>query len=160
MAGHRLLRKIVCFLSACAMLLSSAAQACTGIRLTAEDGTVVHARTMEFAIDIHSDVLMVPRGYARTGLGGGLVMADVTGGQYRLQVQPGVLIQASQDLHAIADELNVAHRRLVGEVEQLLGRSWQGQASGAFGKDWQEFEKGSRGVIEDARARVGEVHAK
>jgi WXG100 family type VII secretion target len=79
-------------------------------------------------------------------------MADVTGGQYRLQVQPGVLIQASQELHAIADELNVAHRRLVGEVEQLLGSSWQGQASGAFGKDWQEFEKGSRGVIEDARA--------
>ena len=43
------------------------AQACTGITLTAEDGAVVHARTMEFAIDIHSDVMMVPRGYARTG---------------------------------------------------------------------------------------------
>ena len=41
--------------------------ACTGIRLIAEDGTVVHARTMEFAIDIHSDVIMVPRGYARAG---------------------------------------------------------------------------------------------
>lgn len=42
-------------------------EACTGIRLTAQDGTVVHARTMELAIDIQSDVLMVPRGYARTG---------------------------------------------------------------------------------------------
>jgi choloylglycine hydrolase len=42
-------------------------QACTGIRLSAQDGTVVHARTMEFAIDIHSDLIMVPRGYARTG---------------------------------------------------------------------------------------------
>ena len=41
-------------------------QACTGIRLIAADGTVVHARTMEFAIDIHSDVMMVPRGYSRT----------------------------------------------------------------------------------------------
>ena len=39
----------------------------TGIRLIADDGTVVHARTMEFAIDIHSDVMMFPRGYARTG---------------------------------------------------------------------------------------------
>jgi choloylglycine hydrolase len=48
-------------------LLGNAAHACTGIRLIAEDGTVVHARTMEFAIDIHSDVIMVPRGYARTG---------------------------------------------------------------------------------------------
>src|SRR5205823_4729619 len=35
--------------------------------LIAEDGTVIHARTMEFAIDIHSDVMMVPRGYARLG---------------------------------------------------------------------------------------------
>ncbi|HMD02749.1 MAG TPA: choloylglycine hydrolase family protein [Candidatus Baltobacteraceae bacterium] len=43
------------------------AAACTGISLVAQDGTVVHARTMEFAIDIHSDMLMVPRGYARTG---------------------------------------------------------------------------------------------
>src|SRR6266567_2496694 len=46
-------------------LLGNGAHACTGIRLIAEDGTVVHARTMEFAIDIHSDVIMVPRGYAR-----------------------------------------------------------------------------------------------
>src|SRR5438094_9148589 len=48
-------------------LLGNEVQACTGIRLIAEDGTVVHARTMEFAIDIHSDVIMVPRGYARVG---------------------------------------------------------------------------------------------
>src|SRR5438874_6965582 len=48
-------------------LLDPAVHACTGIRLIAEDGTVIHARTMEFAIDIHSDVIMVPRGYARTG---------------------------------------------------------------------------------------------
>src|SRR6266568_4955546 len=41
-------------------LLGNEAQACTGIRLIAEDGTVVHARTMEFAIDIHYDVIMVP----------------------------------------------------------------------------------------------------
>lgn len=48
-------------------LLGNAAHACTGIRLIAEDGTVVYARTMEFGNDLHSDVLMVPRGFARTG---------------------------------------------------------------------------------------------
>jgi choloylglycine hydrolase len=51
-------------------LLGSAAQpvyACTGIRLTATDGTVVRARTLEFGVDLQSDVIMVPRGYARTG---------------------------------------------------------------------------------------------
>jgi choloylglycine hydrolase len=43
------------------------AQACTGIRLIAADGTVVYARTLEFGIDLKSDVILVPRGYSRTG---------------------------------------------------------------------------------------------
>jgi choloylglycine hydrolase len=47
------------------MFASKSMQACTGITLTSEDGAVVHARTMEFAIDVHSDVLVIPRGYAR-----------------------------------------------------------------------------------------------
>src|SRR5690349_4981225 len=62
-------RKLVSLLSATAMLAAnfSAAEACTGIRLTAADGTVVHARTLEFGIDLKSDILVVPRGFARTG---------------------------------------------------------------------------------------------
>src|SRR5260221_3471151 len=70
MTQHRIVRKAVSGIVACAMLLGCvvrSAQACTGITLIAEDGTVVHARTMEFAIDIHSEVMMIPRGYARTG---------------------------------------------------------------------------------------------
>jgi choloylglycine hydrolase len=43
------------------------AQACTGITLVAADGTVIHARTMEFGNDLNSDVIMIPRGYTRTG---------------------------------------------------------------------------------------------
>ena len=43
------------------------AQACTGIELIAVDGTVVHARTLEFGIDLKSNVILVPRGYVRTG---------------------------------------------------------------------------------------------
>lgn len=38
---------------------------CTGIRLKAEDGTAVHARTLEFGIDIESDVIVIPKGYQR-----------------------------------------------------------------------------------------------
>lgn len=70
MTQNRLARNIFCTLTACALLLGSAAQsvhACTGIRLSAADGSVIHARTMEFAVDIKSDVIMIPRGYARTG---------------------------------------------------------------------------------------------
>jgi choloylglycine hydrolase len=51
----------------CSLLFGLAAQACTGIRLIAADGSVVCARTLEFGIDLRSDVIMVPRGYARTG---------------------------------------------------------------------------------------------
>jgi choloylglycine hydrolase len=40
---------------------------CTGIRLLADDGAVIHARTMEFAVDIESNVIVVPRGFARAG---------------------------------------------------------------------------------------------
>jgi len=60
-------RKTLILAAVICSLLGNGAHACTGIRLIAEDGTVIHARTMEFAIDIHSDVMMVPRGYARTG---------------------------------------------------------------------------------------------
>ena len=70
MVRHGMLRKAASAFAACALLLGTAvhpSQACTGIRLVAEDGTVVYARTLEFGIDLHSEVMMVPRGYARTG---------------------------------------------------------------------------------------------
>lgn len=40
---------------------------CTGIRLTAQDGTVVHARTLEFGVDLKSDVILIPKGFKRVG---------------------------------------------------------------------------------------------
>lgn len=64
------LRKLVSSAVITLLLLSGAlqsAQACTGIRLIAEDGTVVHARTLEFGLDLDSNVIMVPRGFARVG---------------------------------------------------------------------------------------------
>lgn len=70
MTCSRILRQAVTACIGCALLVSlgfPSAQACTGIRLIAADGTVVHARTLEFAVEMHSDVIMVPRGYARLG---------------------------------------------------------------------------------------------
>jgi choloylglycine hydrolase len=64
----RFAHKLAAILSAGALFLASAADACTGIRLTAADGTLVHARTLEFAIDLQSDVLVSPRGFERIGL--------------------------------------------------------------------------------------------
>jgi len=68
MLARRFAHKLAAMIAAGALLLSSAADACTGIRLTAADGTVVHARTLEFAIDLHSEILVSPRGYERVGL--------------------------------------------------------------------------------------------
>jgi choloylglycine hydrolase len=43
------------------------AMACTGIRLQAADGSIVYARTMEFGIELHSKVLIIPRQFALQG---------------------------------------------------------------------------------------------
>jgi choloylglycine hydrolase len=42
-------------------------QACTGIQLVAKDGGVIAARTLEFGIDLQSNVLNIPAGTAMTG---------------------------------------------------------------------------------------------
>lgn len=39
----------------------SAASACTGIRITPRDGSVIVARTLEFAADLQSNVVVIPR---------------------------------------------------------------------------------------------------
>ena len=41
--------------------------ACTGIRIEAEDGSIVYARTLEFGVDLQSQVLLLPRGYEFVG---------------------------------------------------------------------------------------------
>ena len=50
-----------------AALGASPLNACTGIRLTASDGTIVYARTMESALDFQSNLILVPRGKAYVG---------------------------------------------------------------------------------------------
>src|SRR5262249_34705975 len=62
-----MLRKITSIALIGAVSLAPVAQACTGIALTAKDGGVVAARTLEFGIDPKSDVLVVPPGTAITG---------------------------------------------------------------------------------------------
>ena len=49
------------------LFCSAPACACTGIRLTAKDGTTVYARTLELGGDLNSNIIVVPRGYAYTG---------------------------------------------------------------------------------------------
>ncbi len=45
----------------------STATACTGMRLVAGDGAVLYGRSMEFANDFKSDIIIIPRGKQYTG---------------------------------------------------------------------------------------------
>ena len=49
------------------LVVTQLSYACTGIRLIAKDGSVIHARTLEFATDLQSNVIVVPRGMERKG---------------------------------------------------------------------------------------------
>ncbi|HEX4149550.1 MAG TPA: choloylglycine hydrolase family protein [Pirellulales bacterium] len=50
-----------------AALGTSSAQACTGITIKPQDGSIIFARTLEFAADLHSNVIVVPRGQEFVG---------------------------------------------------------------------------------------------
>jgi choloylglycine hydrolase len=62
-------------LSFCFFLAWASLHACTGIRLTAKDGAIVHGRTVEFGLEFEPSLIVVPRGHAFSGttsLGSGL----------------------------------------------------------------------------------------
>ena len=40
----------------------SAAPACTGITIKPKDGSIIFARTLEFGMDLKSNIIIVPRG--------------------------------------------------------------------------------------------------
>jgi choloylglycine hydrolase len=44
------------------------ANACTAFRVTASDGAVLYARTMEFGVDMKSNLMIIPRGHKFTGV--------------------------------------------------------------------------------------------
>lgn len=60
-------KKVITVLGIASMLALTAADACTGLKLVAEDGTVVNGRTLEFGVYVETKVAMVPRGYEFTG---------------------------------------------------------------------------------------------
>lgn len=68
MRFHKLFCALICTLFLFGSF-STTTNACTGVILTAEDGTTVYGRTMEWGtFDLNSRVAVVPRGYRFTGL--------------------------------------------------------------------------------------------
>lgn len=60
------MRTKLLFLTSAALALSSA-EACTGLKLIAKDGSTVHGRTLEFGRSFNISIAVVPRGYSFTG---------------------------------------------------------------------------------------------
>lgn len=60
-------RTYIAFAIAASVVAAGAAQACTGMRVKAEDGSVTFGRTLEFGKNTQSDIVFVPRGQSWTG---------------------------------------------------------------------------------------------
>lgn len=52
---------------ALAVAVTPTLEACTGLKVTAKDGSAVHGRTLEFGIQVALTTIVVPRGYQFTG---------------------------------------------------------------------------------------------
>lgn len=62
--------RALCATSFAAMLaFSTSADACTSFLLKAENGQFVYGRTLEFALMVHSNVIVMPHGYENKGTG-------------------------------------------------------------------------------------------
>lgn len=62
-----MVRTLIALSLAGSLALAPLAQACTGIQLTAKDGGVVAARTLEFGIDLESEAIVIPAGTTLSG---------------------------------------------------------------------------------------------
>lgn len=78
----------------------STAPACTGITIKPKDGSIIFARTMEFAVDPLSNIIVVPRGQENVGSAPG----DKKG--LRWKNKYGIVGMNGFDLPIIADGLN------------------------------------------------------
>src|ERR1700722_14128948 len=78
----------------------STAPACTGITIKPKDGSIIFARTLEFGMDLKSNILIVPRGKEFVGTAAG----DKAG--LRLKTKYGIAGTNAFDLPVIVDGLN------------------------------------------------------
>jgi len=78
----------------------STAPACTGITIKPKDGSVIFARTLEFAVDIKSNIIIVPRGKEFVGTAPG----DKAG--LRWKTKYGIVGTNAFGLPLIVDGLN------------------------------------------------------
>lgn len=65
-----------------------------------------------------------------------------------LRVTPAELRRAAEELHVVAQDLRSGAANLDSEVNSLIGRSWSGEASAAYGAIWREWHSGAAQVTD------------
>jgi choloylglycine hydrolase len=90
----------ICAIVALVAASQSTASACTGITIKPKDGSIIFARTLEFAVDLKSNVIVVPRGKECVG--------NTPGGKPGLRWKSiyGIVGMNAFGLPVIADGLN------------------------------------------------------
>lgn len=74
-------------------------EACTGIKLTAKDGSIVHGRTFEFGIDVDTSIVYIPQGIPFVG-------ATPNGEGLKYQVKYASVGTIAADRMAVLDGIN------------------------------------------------------
>jgi choloylglycine hydrolase len=82
------------------VLTASNGPACTGITIKPKDGSIIFARTLEFGMDLQSNILVVPRGKEYNGTAPG----DKPG--LRWKTKYGIIGTNAFDMPVIVDGLN------------------------------------------------------
>jgi choloylglycine hydrolase len=68
MSSKRIFASFACGVTALVSLLQPV-QACTSLIIPTKDGGYVYGRTLEFALNLDSDIIFIPRGYQMSGTG-------------------------------------------------------------------------------------------
>jgi choloylglycine hydrolase len=99
--GFPTMKRMSVILTIVALIISPpAAFACTGITIKPKDGSVIFARTLEFAVDLQSNIIVVPRGKDCVGTAPG----DKPG--LRWKTKYGIVGANAFDLPVTVDGLN------------------------------------------------------
>jgi WXG100 family type VII secretion target len=69
-----------------------------------------------------------------------------------LQATPDMLRQVSTEFGNAAQQLRASLGSLDGEVAQMLGPNWTGEAASAYDAVWREWHEGSSKVLEGLTA--------
>lgn len=127
----------------------STAPACTGITIKPKDGSIIFARTLEFGMDLKSNILVVPRGKEFAGTAPG----DKAG--LRWKTRYGIVGTNAFDLPVIVDGLNEKGLH-VGLFYFPGFAKYQEVKTDDFGKALAPWELGSflLGTCSDAKEAV------